>query len=350
MAYAKLETLARRVRGDLERLFEGRPARLAEALRHLLETMVTAEVPEPLQELCGEVRGLKTHLRALRRHLQEASSLPEALCARYKYRMPEGRARRRYRVSPRVWRHVHELAREVGWRPELQVPLIRYEAYAWHDALEEQFVQLEVLLDAGALEGVLIASLEAYLSPRKPRRKGSEVYGICFGMTREVHHRRFRDGLCVTRYVSVMRAQPQLSADSGYGHVEPNPRSLDAILKATTALYPQYQAVGDFHSHPYDELWVLDRDRGWDCTPSDDTSNVLLARAMSELGHHMSVAFVIGIARSSQRAPLGHYRGLRNTLQLGLGNCRVIVAAYRSLESGRLTGSNTRLSLSGTLG
>ena len=50
-----------------------------------------------------------------------------------------------------------------------------YEKYPWHDALEEQFIELEALLDMNALEGMLISALEAYLAPKRTRRKGYEI-------------------------------------------------------------------------------------------------------------------------------------------------------------------------------
>jgi len=351
MAYAALEVLADRVRRDLEKHFAGRRARVRENLRRLLHLILTADVPEPLAELAdsAEVRGLQTHLHALERYLQDECLIPEALCARYKYRTSEARARRRYKVSNRAWDYFHGLARELDWTPELHVPLIEYERYPWHDDLEEHFVSLEVMLDSYALQGMLISALEAYLSPRRPRRKGYEVYGINLGMARSVQHTKLRDGISITRYISVMLSQPQLSADTEYGAVVPNVRSLDAILKATTTLYPQYQAVGDFHSHPYDDLYVLEEKKGWDYTGSDEDSNILLAQTMSQLGQHMHVAFIVAIARCTQRTARGRYRGLKNTIQLSLGNCRVIVAAYRSLGSGRLTKSNIRIRLSGMI-
>ncbi|MHC4982399.1 MAG: hypothetical protein ACYTF6_04425 [Planctomycetota bacterium] len=352
MAYAALEVLAGKVRDDLERFFEGRPARLKESLNQLVLLMLTAQTPEALKELAesGEVRGLHTHVSALERYLKNECQLPEALCARYKYRTSKYRARRRYKVSDRAWDYFHDLARELDWSLDLSVPLINYEKHAWHDDLEERFVSLEVLLDTHALQGMLISALEAYLSPRRPGRKGYEIYGVNLGMSRSVPHKNVRDGVCITRYVSVMHSQPQMSADTEYGQVVPNAKSLDAILRATTTLYPQYQAVGDFHSHPYDELYILEEKRGWNYSGSDEESNIRITRTMSELGQHMLVAFVIGIARSNQRVTRGHYRKLRNTIQMSLGKCRVVVAAYRSLGSGRLTRSNIRLGVSGMVG
>ncbi len=350
MALATLEKLARNVTDDLSGYFGNRRAAKHAALGRLLNMLVTAETPPELSALAGDIRGLSTHLRRLEKHLKDDSRLPEAVCARYKYKVPTSRALARYKVSGRVWEYFHDLAREVNFNPELNVPLISYENYPWHDELQERFVAMEVMLNSSALESMLICALEAYLSPRGSRRKGYEIYGINLGMTRRVHHRNFRDSVCITRYVSVMHSQPQLSAESEYGFVEPNPRSLDAILQATRAMYPHYQAVGDFHSHPYDDLSLLEYEKGWQYTPSDEESNIDVARVLGELGHQIQVSFVIGIARSSQRVARRHYRGLSNTIQMSLGRCRVILAAYRVLGSGRLTDSNIRLRLSGVAG
>lgn len=352
MALATLERLAGRVREDLEKLSPPRRAAPNEHLRGLLGLLVTADVPEPLAALAesGEVRGLATHVKALARHLQDESLLPEALCARYRYGVSPSQVRQRYRAGRRAWDYVHRLAKELAWDPDLHIPQIAYEKHRWHDRLEEEFVRVEVVLDSQALEGMLICALEGYLSPRKPRRKGYEVYGINLGMTRDVHTRRRRNGISITRYVSVMRSHPQLSAEGHTTFVESNPRSLDAILKATAAFYPQYQAVGDFHSHPYDDLPTLLARRGWEYSDSDEQANVNLVEAMAELGHHVLVGFVIAIARCGQNVPRSHFRHLPNTIQMSLGHCRVILGAYRSLGSGRLTKSNIVLRLSGSTG
>jgi hypothetical protein len=307
------------------------------------------EAPPPLIALArsGEVRGLLTHLRALERHLADDSQLPEAICARYKYFASTSAALRRHHVSPRAWYYVHDLAREVDRPLDVHAALLPYEQYDWHDALEEDFVDMEVIVDSLSLERMLLCSLEAYLSPKARQRKGYEVYGLNLGMARDIHQRRPRDGLRIRRYVSVAYCQPQMSADNQHKSVIPNVRSLEAIITAAATLYPQYQAIGDFHSHPYDELANLDAARGWGYTSADETSNVDLSHMMADLGHRVHVMFVIAIARSRRAAPRSHYKGMRNTIQVSLGNCRAILAAYRSLESGRLTRRNVRLRLAG---
>lgn len=349
MAYTDLEKLAAQVQEDLEGFFQSRRVKLRESLSRLLELLMTTRIPEALAELAGsgEVRGLRTHLKALESYLRENSYIPEAFCSRYKYKISESQARSRYKVSKGAWGYVHRLAKDVGWDPALNVPLIPYEKYRWHDALEERFVNVEVVLDTHALEGMLVSAMEGYLSPRRTKRKGYEVYGINLGMTRDVQRGRTPDGSRMTRYVSVMRSQPQLSADAEYQFVEPNPRSLDAILTTTQALYPQYQAVGHFHSHPYDEFSDLEEKKGWVYSPSDEQINIDFARVMADLHQRIMVTFVVGISRSGQTVTRSHFKGLKNTIQMSIANCRVIIAAYRSLGSGRLARSNIRLALSG---
>jgi len=352
MAYTELERLTEIVRNDLEGYFGNRRTRRREALQWLLELLMTARVPEALEALArsGEVRGLRTHLRVLSEYLREQSKLPEALCARYKYRLSESRACRQFPVRQSAWGYVHRLARDADRALAIAVPQIAYASLDWHDALEERFVNVEAVLETHALEGMLVSALEAYLSPRPQRRKGYEVYGVNLGMTRDVPHTSGPSGTRVTRYVSVMRSQPQLSADGQYEFVEPNRRSLDAILTVTQLLHPHYQAVGHFHSHPYDDFTDLERREGWLYSASDEEINRDFAAAMANLHQRICTTFIVGICRSPQSVIRSHYRGLANTIQLSVGNCRVILAAYRSLGSGRLTRSNIRLALAGVVG
>ena len=349
MAISKVEKLANVARADLETSFAGQPTKRRRSLRQMPELLATAKLPEGLESLAadGAIRGLATHLRNLKEYLQKESCLPEAICARFKYHSSLPQVLSSYRLSRRTWNFFLSLAKETDWDPEIQVPLIPYESLEWHDQLEEGVIHVEVMLDTRALEGMVVLALEGYLSPKQQHRKGYEIYGINLGMIREVRQRRLGSGLRLTRYVYVMHSQPQLSAEGGNGHVTPNFRSLRAILEATGAMYPQYQAIGDFHSHLYTDFTELDDRKGWEFSTSDEMSNMEVIRPMTEHGRSMQVSFILAIARSMRKVPRSHFRGLKNTLQLSLGDCRVVLAAYRSLESGRLTRANTRLGLSG---
>jgi hypothetical protein len=327
MARTELQNLTERVRDDIECHVSGLAAR-RKLLQDLLTALATARPGGRLAELAehGECRGLATHLRALLEHLREASQLPEALAGRYLYKLSPSRAMQLYRTPRSAWDAFHALADELDWDP---------------------VIQQEVMLDAAALESMLIAAMEAYLAPRKSRRKGYEIYGLSMGMTRDVPHTHPRNGVRMTRYVSVMRSQVQLSADGAYLYVEPNPQSLDAIVAVTKELYPQFEVVGDFHSHPHKDLQTLHQRGGWTPSDSDEDVNVDFAETLREMGHHLLVSFVVAIARCPRRVKRGHFRGLRNTIQMSVGSCRVIVAAYRSFGSGRLSAENISLGLSG---
>lgn len=347
MALTKTERLTREIRNDLERHFAGRPARLRDALKSLLRLLLTAETPEPLDDLRSEIRGLQAHLKALLRHLRNETKLPQAVVARYEYKRSETQVKRRYHIKETEWRFVHDFAAEVGWPLDILVPLIDFEVFTWHDDLEREFVHAEVMLSEEALNDMLVCALEGYLSPRTSKRKGYEVYGVNLGMTRETFEQKKGRGLRVTRYVAVMRSQPQMSAEGFYDGVVPNDRSLAAVLSATTSLFPQYEAVADFHSHCYDDINELESRGGWRYSDGDERSNIVTFQETGDVLFRPSVTFIVGVAKSARRTPAGRFHGLKNVMQLSVGSCRFTVGAFRILGSGRYTKQNIRLSVAG---
>jgi hypothetical protein len=118
-------------------------------------------------------------------------------------------------------------------------------------------------------------------------------------------------------------------------------------VAAGRVFYPHHQAVGDFHSHPFDDLTALRENRGWTYTREDEQANMEFSAAMAELGHRIEVALVVCIARGGKTPAGRHFRGEKNTYQLAVDQCRVVVVAYRSLGSGRLSRANTRLCIAG---
>lgn len=87
MPPARLIVLAERVRDDLESRYGGKPRLLEGTLRGLLESILTTRPPEHLEDLAdrGEVRRHRTHLAQLKAFLAQDPTVPEALCARYRY-------------------------------------------------------------------------------------------------------------------------------------------------------------------------------------------------------------------------------------------------------------------------
>jgi len=347
----RLIVLAQRVRDDLETHFTEKPRQRRDALANLLKTLVTAEAPEPLEALAARkrVRGLRTHLDALVEYLRNEAKLPEALCCHYQYNQSEIRVRAEWGISPTEWAYVHHLAREVD-RP-LDVLYLEHDftQCGWHDRLEEEIVFADVIFDQRALNDMLVCALEAYLSPKPGRRKAYEVYGVNLGMRRERADVRKGRGRKITQYVSVVRSQPQISAESTTRSVTPSEKSNRAFLEAARALFPQYETIGEFHSHPYDDLPSLVEDRGWEFSNSDLRVLADWFQGMKTLGERPVVSLAVAIARCRQHVERSHYRGMEHTLQMSVGDCRVIIGGARILESGHCTRKNIRLRVAGMI-
>ena len=138
-----------------------------------------------------------------------------------------------------------------------------------------------------------------------------------------------------------------MSAEGFYDGVVPNERSLAAVLSATASLFPQYEAVGDFHSHCYDDVDELERRRGWEYSKGDENFSVAAFREGGDVPFRPAVTFIIAVAGSTRKARTGRFRGLRNVMQLSIGGCRFVLGAFRVLGSGRYTKENIRLSVAG---
>jgi hypothetical protein len=311
-------------------------------------------VPQTLQELADhrEVRGLKKHLHVLCRYLNTESRLPRALCAHYKFDMPTKQAMRRYRVRKFEWKLVHDLAFAYGLDTDLYIrgtALYAKGVGSWYDDLERELIHLEVSLERSALDDMLVACLEGYLSPRMGRLKGYEVYGLNLGMTRTVATIRARAGRTEGFFVHVMRSQPMLSAEGRPSEVTPRDKSRDAILQATRTLFPQFQVVGDWHSHAYASLSELVLARGWMPSVTDEQFNASWVDELVELGHRPQVAFIVAVAHCEKRVPMQHFRGEPNTLQVSINDCRMVVGVHRILMSKRYFSENIRLRVPGIL-
>jgi hypothetical protein len=347
MALTRLVSLLRDVEDDLARALSGSPRQLARARMALLDLLIAVEIPPPLSELIEQrvSRGLRRHVAALREHLESKSRIPEALCAHYRYRQSRGRVLSRYRVSATDWSVVHRLAEDLSCDLAGRTGMVPYGDLPWHDDLEQEIVSVEAILDPRAFEDVLVCALEGYLSPRK--RKGYEIYGVMLGMVRdEVHETRGR-GTSITRFVSMTRGQPQMSAASGPQHVEPSQRSVEALREASAVLFPQYQITGDFHSHVYDDVALMMRARGWEPSDVDTAYSYHWTRRMREAGDRPQVDLVVAIARSPRRVRRSHHAGLANTIQTSVGDCRVVIGAHRILTSGHYTQQGVHLIVPG---
>ena len=354
MARSKLELLTEPVIADLMNGQLVQPDRFKSSIGDLLHLLWTGVAPQHLVELSqqGAVRGLKKHLRLLCRYMENESPLPKALCAHYKFDMPIKMALSRYRVRKTDWKLVHDLAFAYGLDTDLYIrgtALYAKGVGAWHDDLERELVRVHVSLEKSALDEILVACLEGYLSPRMGRKKGYEVYGLNLGMTRGVTEMTPRMGRKEGYFVHVMRSQPMLSAEGRPSEVIPRAKSRDAILQATRTLYPHFEVIGDWHSHTYDSLSQMVRARGWLPSKTDERFNHHWVEELTALGHRPMVAFIVALAHSDKRVGMSHFRGEPNTLQVSINNCRIVIGVHRILMTKRYYSENIHLRVPGVV-
>jgi hypothetical protein len=341
------ELLAERLGEDEERYYS-----LRSGLCHLI---VTAGADEESNALFKRSRipGLLKLLDDLLAAFLAESNLHKALCARYLYRQSEAKAKRRWKVRDSEWNYIHKLSRRCACDFDLLYGLLAdlFLDADWHDELEEQFTEREVILETKAIEDLLIPVMEGYLRTRKVggKYKPYEVYGICLGMqsVREAGNGR---PLRSHSLVNIMRCQPQLSAHSKSTWVIRSERSIKALMQATRSLFPAYELIGEFHSHAYESLYALEDNRGWEFSRGDEGDLVYWAREMKDkLNQKPAVSLVAAIAVSERNAERRHHNGIPSTLELSAGGCRVIINAYRVLGSGRPSNKNVILKAPGMI-
>jgi hypothetical protein len=344
MSQPKFVSLCRRVVADLEAHYDGKPRKLYDALYDLLSLVLTSELPDRLELLVDEkeVRGLKTHITALQTLLRRRSYIPEAFCARYEYNQSERKVKNDWGITETEWDFVHGLARDVIPVEDLYRRL-DLSQYDWHDRLEEGIVFVDVAFDERSLEDLLLPVMEAYLSPKEGKRKGYEVYGICLGMRNERPEKKRGKGVTITQHVRIMRCQPQLSAEGTTYSVHWRMKSINALIEASRTLFPWFDLVGEFHSHPYESLSRLVEKRGWELSEQDVYDLTAWYRHMRTLQQRPVVALVAGIAKSDRVVERTHFKDIENTLELSAGGCRFIIKAYRILGSGKVSEMNIRL-------
>jgi hypothetical protein len=349
LAFSTIEKFCYPIEELLNNHFNPQSTNLTEIRKSLLLLILTAQIPPFMQEILRdhEIRGLKTRVIRFQKYLKKFSNVPEAFCARYKYKMSAHRVKVRYQISARTWNYIHRLADDTAFDLSIQLPVMDFRKFKWYESLEEDLIFTDVVLDPRALNDMLVATYEGYLAPRKKRRKGCEVYGLNMGMIRTTEVQAERKGITIHRYVSVLRSAPQMSATANWGEVKPNKLAIKAVIKANMTLFPQNQILGDFHSHPYTTWADLLYNEGWTYSKGDQLENYRLAKTFAELGNPISLAFVVTIAKSKHVIKRRHFRGKKNMLQLRVGSCCAIVAVYRSLEHGRYSDKKIQLRLPG---
>lgn len=213
--------------------------------------------------------------------------------------------------------------------------LLKQTGVSLHDVVSEQsdvlgaeiaasLDALSVRLESRALEDILLAAAESYrVAPRKAH-KYTEVFGLCFGSVRRDGIRRESRDV----RVNVGRVVTQLRAKATPDFVMPNSQSLAAHLDVGNQFFPHLELVGDYHTHPYDDLADLVAARGWEYSDGDQDSLPGYVEEVRARRERPLFSLVVAIAEGGKTGK-GAFRKRRNVVQVPVGNLYFVIGAYR---------------------
>lgn len=118
----------------------------------------------------------------------------------------------------------------------------------------------EVTVSNQALEEMVLAASESFLLGNARKYGPVEIHGYLWGSRREV------DGI---EYLDVEKVSVSASALGDEDSIEVDPR-VARIKNSILRLWaPHHHFLGEFHTHPYNNLEEVNRNNGWDFSDQD---------------------------------------------------------------------------------
>jgi proteasome lid subunit RPN8/RPN11 len=217
--------------------------------------------------------------------------------------------------------YVLELLEAVGLTPH---DVERDQAPYVGAAVAAEREALLVRLEARALEDMLLAAAEGYeVSPRRGV-KYTEVFGLCFGSTRNLATNKDADEL----HINVGRIATQMRARATASEVSPNWRSLESQLAVADRFFPHFEVVGDYHTHPYGSFAALLQSKGWEHSDADEESIDYFVGKVRAHQSRPRFSIIVAVATGG-RSGSGAYRRSRNVVQVSVKELFFVIAGYR---------------------
>ncbi len=190
---------------------------------------------------------------------------------------------------------------------------------------------LTVSLDQRAVEDILLAAAETYaVKAGGSGKKYTEVYGLCFGTRKDIPPNgtpEFAQILNVNRIVTQIRARARAS------EVTPNDKSARVHRQVAEKFFRHLELLGDYHSHPFNDLSSLKGRRGWEYSTSDQAAIMPWLTATRSEGSDPRFSLIIAIARGGKTGRHGT-RLAPNRVQLTIDEYYFLIAAYRIRRDG----------------
>ncbi|EGW36652.1 MULTISPECIES: hypothetical protein [unclassified Desulfosporosinus] len=166
-----------------------------------------------------------------------------------------------------------------------------------------------------------LSGLEAYSIAHKGgeyRRRGVETFGLLWG-----HEIKLPDEktLYCVELLSI-----DTSAERKDVSCDPVDATLELKRDILTSFWPQYDFLGDFHTHPHDTKDEVINDKLYEFSKQDIKS--VEGRSEFWLSHNYRVGLVLTIAKLERKSDREHRWIGTNTIELTLGNYRLWLNGY----------------------
>lgn len=249
--------------------------------------------------------------------------------------VPGKTAQKRYgaRVSELI--AAASVAEAAGVHPGELSRAIAPEKLRWAAEAQAEWIEAVVHITPGAVRDLLFAAAEGYRVPAKQRPRGpgrpppdyTEVYGLCFGTKTERPKTPAWKGKEV--HYTVERCVTQLRASMRSSAVGWNSLSTKVASELAGKIDPQWELLGDFHSHPYRTLKSMRRAEGWEYSAQDELVNVRFLQELKQLKHRPVLGLVVAVARKKKAKAGGNVHQFGDhTAQFTIGNHQYVIGAY----------------------
>lgn len=178
-----------------------------------------------------------------------------------------------------------------------------------------------IRIGENALIQMCLNSLEAYsIAHKKGKRlqKNLETLGLLWGHELELSNKK-------TLYC-VELATIDTSAERNHDSCELNDDSLELKRNVLSSFWPQYDFLGDFHTHPYQNYLDVPKEKLYSFSKEDYES--IENRTEFWEPKNYRVGLVLTIAQMTKRSSKGFRRYNSSTLEFTLGNYRVWLKGY----------------------
>lgn len=178
-----------------------------------------------------------------------------------------------------------------------------------------------IRLSEEALIQMCLNGLEAYSIAHKGgefRTRGIETFGLLWG--HEITLSDQRTLYCV-EILSI-----DTSADRKIDSCYPLDATLELKRDILTSFWPQYDFLGDFHSHPYDTKDEVINGKLYEFSQQDIDS--VEGRSDFWLKHNYRVGLVLTVAKLARTSNKEHKWIEPNTIEFTLGNYRLWLSGY----------------------